>query len=125
MLLKRFVYFSRASLCLAIIGIFILSVIKIDQPLPGGLSDKFYHGLAFFALSSLANISFPKSGFTLYQYLPLFLYGILIELVQYFLPYRSFSIADILADAMGIFLYYIIFRIFLSLDFVFYRGKTE
>jgi len=107
---KYFIYIFRVTFCVALIVTFSLSVVKVDQSLPGGFNDKFYHGLAFFVLSFLLNFSFPKSGFKYYSYLPLFSYGVLIEVVQFFLPYRSFSIADMIADAAGIFLYYIFYK---------------
>ena len=85
-----------------------LSTIPVDGPLPGHLSDKFYHVLAFFLLAVQADYAYPATGFTAAKYLPLFLYGVLIEIIQYFIPYRSFSPADMLADALGLALYAVI-----------------
>lgn len=95
----------RAGLWTALVIVLYLSTMKIDGPLPGDLSDKFYHGLCFFILGFIADYAYPLSGFTARKYIPLFLYGVLIEIIQYFIPYRSFSLADMLADALGLGVY--------------------
>lgn len=61
--------------------------------------------MAFFGLSLLADFSFPKDTFSWKKIGPLIAYGILIECIQYFLPYRSFSFLDMLGDAAGVALY--------------------
>lgn len=117
MLSNWFIYLSRFTFAVATIVTFCLSVVRIDQSLPGGLSDKFYHALAFFVLSFLSNASFPESAFSYKKGLPLFFYGVLIETVQYFLPYRSFSIGDMVADAVGIFVYFLIVKLLFFFGF--------
>jgi VanZ family protein len=37
--------------------------------------------------------------------LPLFAYGLVIEIVQYHLPYREFSLWDLAADGLGLLIY--------------------
>lgn len=103
---------ARIVLVISVTIIFCLSVIKTGPELPGGLSDKFYHAVAFLILSCLAGISFSGSNTSLYQSMVLLMYGILIEAVQYFLPYRSFSIADMVADGGGIAVYHFLARLF-------------
>ncbi len=110
-------FLARVALVLSVVIIFCLSVIRTGPDLPGGLSDKFYHTIAFLILSCLAGTSFPKTGSSFYQPVVLLLYGIVIEVVQYFLPYRSFSIADMVADAGGIFVYHFIVKLFLMNQF--------
>lgn len=99
--------FFKACLTLSVIYVLYLSTIRIDSPLPGGFSDKFYHALCFCWLAFLTHRSFPDSESQLPGYLFLFLYGIFIECVQFFLPYRSFSFGDMIADAFGIIIYYL------------------
>ena len=68
-------------------------------------SDKVLHALAFCTLSLLVDCSFPRSRFGVTKIVMLIGYGILIEVVQSFLPYRSAEVADVLADTLGICVY--------------------
>lgn len=45
-------------------------------------------------------------------------YGILIEIIQFLLPYRSFSIEDVLADTAGALVGYGVF-------YIIYKYKTK
>ncbi|PID47371.1 MAG: teicoplanin resistance protein VanZ [Proteobacteria bacterium] len=65
--------------------------------------DKSNHLLAFFALYILFAFAFEKC-LSKCKILALLTFGIQIECVQYFLPYRDFSFLDIFADGVGIFL---------------------
>jgi VanZ family protein len=81
------------------------SVIRVDGPLPCGFNDKFWHGFTYFVLSLLADRSFPASPFNAMKFVPVFLFGTFIEFVQYLIPWRSFSVLDMLANASGILMY--------------------
>lgn len=65
--------------------------------------DKANHFLAFMVLYVLISLAYDnlkiKSKFWI-----LFAFGFQIELVQSFLPFRHFSLLDIFADIIGIFL---------------------
>ncbi|NTV99096.1 MAG: VanZ family protein [Chlorobiaceae bacterium] len=76
--------------------------------LPFSNGDKILHLLAFFTLAILDDFAFPGRGFGLRKILPLVFYGILIEIIQIFLPYRSCDITDFLADCSGLVLYYLL-----------------
>jgi len=119
------IFFARVALVFSVVIIFCLSVIRTGPDLPGGLSDKFYHAVAFLILSFLAGISFSRPISPFYQPMLLLLYGIAIEVVQYFLPYRSFSIADMVADAGGIFVYYFMVKLFLMSGIFTYLKKRK
>ena len=71
--------------------------------------DKFFHFLIFFLLSFSLDLS-VKQPLLKYPLLILFLifYAALIEFVQYFLPYRSAELFDLLSDSIGILVYLII-----------------
>ncbi len=74
---------------------------KSGLDLPVQVWDKLKHAAAFFVLSALLVPAFPR--FTLAKRCVAALaFGALIELVQYFLPYRSASGLDLLADGVGI-----------------------
>jgi VanZ family protein len=69
------------------------------------VNDKIGHILAFVILAFLLDFSFPASNFNLSKILPLLAYGMLIEITQYFLPHRMFSLLDMLADGGGLVIY--------------------
>jgi len=78
-----------------------------------GLWDKQNHFIAFFALYVL--LSFAYSHFsTLKKIVLLLLFGFQIEVTQYFIPGRFFSLMDIVADSVGIIIGIIVCRIVCS-----------
>ncbi len=78
-------------------------------PSPGviqqSVNDKLGHILAFLVLAFLAHASWPELKFSWRQIIPLLGYGMAIEITQYFIPNRYFSLLDIAADLAGIGLY--------------------
>jgi len=76
-----------------------------DAGLQPDLNDKFLHGFAFFMLGLSSQLAFPTKP-TKRLIIILLSYGIWIEFVQAFLPYRSASIMDFAADALGLLLYF-------------------
>jgi VanZ family protein len=99
----------RAALCVSLMIITILAVIPLDYPEVAGVNDKFTHVAAFYVLSLLVDFSFPETRLNAPKTLPLLFYGVCIEWIQYYIPYREFSLGDILADAVGITAYAILF----------------
>jgi len=69
------------------------------------INDKVAHALVFGLLAMLTHASWPERDFDWRLGVPLLAYGIAIEVIQYFVPGRFFSLADILADAAGMGLY--------------------
>lgn len=72
------------------------------EPPPLMNGDKVLHFFAFGALAFLVDFAFPRSRFGAVKIILLILYGLAIEVVQSFLPYRSASAADLLTDIGGI-----------------------
>jgi len=72
-------------------------------------ADKIAHAVAFLGLSFLLDAGWSETDFNWRKYLPLFLLGVVIECIQYFIPERSFSLLDMLADGAGIALYGLVF----------------
>ena len=75
---------------------------RLPDTTPG---DKLSHGLAFAALAWLADMSYPGRYLAMHRWTLLLGYGLFIELVQGFLPYRDLSLFDFVADAAGILCY--------------------
>jgi VanZ family protein len=64
--------------------------------------DKVLHAFAFFMLYLLAEQAFPEHRHFGRKVLFLVAFGVVIELVQFFLPWRSAEMMDVVADCAGI-----------------------
>jgi VanZ family protein len=73
----------------------------IEAP-PVENGDKILHFLAFGTLALLVDYAFPAIRFGAAKIILLIIYGLAIELVQSYLPYRSASAVDMFADILGI-----------------------
>ena len=82
-----------------------LAIARLDYPAMRSINDKVSHFLAFYVLALLADFSFPKKSFGLFKLVPLLTYGIGIEVIQYHLPFRMFSLFDLAADTLGLIIY--------------------
>ena len=92
--------------------------------LPSGLFDwwdKAQHALAFFCLSGLGILGYPKSITKVS--LGLLMYGGLIETIQLLTGWRSGEWADWLADGIGILLSIITFKIFIPNGLKLFKSK--
>ncbi|WP_020394835.1 VanZ family protein [Thiolinea disciformis] len=76
-------------------------------------NDKMMHTFAFFGFAALLDMA-SNRNFLRFQVPILLGYGILIECLQYFTTWRSFSVADFVADALGVLLYWLLFRAILQ-----------
>lgn len=79
-----------------------------QQQLPTGVpnSDKIGHIFVFFTLALL--IFKATTLRRSYQMLLLLGYGVLVEVIQHFIPYRSGGLDDVIADVAGFVLFYLI-----------------
>ena len=75
-------------------------------------ADKYMHALAFFGFAFLLDVSDTRS-FWRYKVPILLGYGLLIEIVQSFLPWRSADPWDWVADAAGVLLYWLVWYVVL------------
>lgn len=92
----------RVTLVAILIVIMYLATSQQEFSIIDDTNDKVKHILAFYVLSFLADYSVPGVKFKLGKGLAILGYGLLIEVIQYFLPYREFSLFDLAADAIGI-----------------------
>ena len=100
----------RAALAITLIVIMFLATTRQSIPVVEDINDKANHLLAFGALAWLGDFAFPASKFGLKKFLWLLGYGVLIEFIQYFLPYREASLFDVLSDAAGLAVYWMFYR---------------
>ena len=64
--------------------------------------DKAEHAGTFFSLMALAALAYYQKYSPQRLALLLIAYGIAIECIQFFIPSRSFSVLDIVADTTGV-----------------------
>ncbi len=95
----------RVALVLASLAILYLATTPLHDTVAGDVNDKLSHVLAFFSLALLLDFSFPDSALEWRKILALLAFGLAIEIIQYYLPYRAFSLLDWGADGLGIVLY--------------------
>ena len=124
---KKNVLFTR------IIYILLIFIIGIMSTIPNEALDKlsetyklfsrgylfhiFAYGLfCFFAL--LYNITYQRHSLLIIL-LFISVYSIILEAIQYFLPYRTFNLYDILASLIGIAVGIVLFFLYRSLKFRF------
>lgn len=92
---------SRLILLISVVFISVLSVQEIEVQSSVNLSDKLLHFFCFLYLIIISWLSRIISK-ELWLYVIVLAYGILIEIVQMYIPYRSFEFLDIFADFVGI-----------------------
>ena len=99
---SRAVYRIALAICIAVISFLAFA------PLAGPVltsNDKINHLAAFLVLAWLAEGAYPGRDLALPRLGLLVFYGLLIEMIQYHLPYRDFSLLDLAADVAGILAY--------------------
>ncbi len=96
----------RALLFLALGVTLIMATSQADHSATTGINDKVAHILTFILLGLLSQQAFPHLRKNWRSYAWLLAYGLGIELIQYFIPLRSFSLLDLAADATGLLVAY-------------------
>lgn len=91
----------RFLFCLCVVVVFILAIIPLKMPQIGtSFDDKINHVLAFLVLYIVLDKAYDLKVSSIFTML--ITYGFFIEFVQSFLPYRTFSLLDLSADALGL-----------------------
>ncbi len=98
------VWLYRVLLAAALLTISFLATTRLAIPVAREMNDKVSHALAFFLLALLVDYSFLAWKFRT-KALVLIAYGLSLELTQAYLPYRSCSLLDLGADAVGLAFY--------------------
>lgn len=91
----------QAVLLISVAAILYLATTSSSYPIPAAANDKVNHIIAFIELTIVTRLAWPR--LSAFWYAPALLgFGLALEAVQANLPYRDFSMADVLADALGI-----------------------
>jgi VanZ family protein len=85
----------------ALASIMFLATTTIKIEVVESMWDKSNHFMAFFVLYVLLSLAYEKLSVKMKIAL-LLGYAFLIEIVQYFIPGRYFSLLDVVADSVGI-----------------------
>ncbi len=104
---KQSINLLRLVLVVSLVSITYLATTGIDLRLDEDINDKISHLVAFFFLAFILDFSFPRIQFDIRKVFVLLVYGLFLELVQYNLPHREFSMFDLAADGIGILLYWL------------------
>lgn len=91
----------RLFLVISVGAILFLATTSPTQAVPSSFGDKFNHVIAFLELTLLARLGWPQARPVIVAVLVM-AFGVTLELLQAPLPYRSFSLLDLVADAAGI-----------------------
>ena len=111
----RIVQFSfKIILLISVTIITILFIYEVNIESSPNFLDKALHFLCFTYLTLITWLSRILSK-DLHVYVIVLAYGILIEIVQRFIPYRSFEYLDIFADSVGIIAGLMIIKVFKNL----------
>ena len=102
--LRQIVYY-RVLLCISLMVITYLATTALEFTVVSSIYDKLNHFVAFLVLALLVDFSFPNSRFNTDKIFSLIAYGFSLEIIQYFLPHRMFSLFDIAADMLGLLAY--------------------
>ena len=92
----------RVLLTVTLIALTHLAITPQQYPVLKDISDKANHIFAFYVLALLVDFSFPEDKLGFSKVFALLSYGLLIEVIQHFLPHRTSSLLDVLADGVGI-----------------------
>lgn len=110
----------RAIFVIWIVAITALSVIPYSKNGIASLklteSGMVLHFVGYFVASSLFYWAFRKDTLfsILFSCFSIFLFSVFLEIVQLYLPYRTFNPKDIVANALGIFFFVVIWLIYLA-----------
>ena len=99
--MQLILYSFRFILGISIILISFFSIQEIEVESSVNFSDKLIHFSCFLYLTIITWLSRIINK-ELWLYVIVLAYGIMIEIVQMYIPYRSFEFLDIFADFVGI-----------------------
>lgn len=106
--IESFAWLFKVIFYLTLIVGCYLAFSPVEDSFQAKLNDKALHFLGFFVMSLCAQLAHPSARFSILA-LGLISFGLLIEVIQAFLPYRSFSWWDWASDALGVACYFVIF----------------
>ena len=80
-----------------------MSLSKPGADLASPYNDLFLHFIGYAILINSGLLAFGTKSKKINMFIYLFSYSFAIELIQHFIPYREFSLLDLMANALGLF----------------------
>ena len=108
---KQVIIFFKLSLVVALVAIEYLATTTLEIKAIENTWDKANHFIAFFVLYILLSGAFTQLKI-ITKSIGLVLFGFHIEVLQYFIPNRDFSLLDVFADSIGILIGIAIYKLF-------------
>ena len=117
----------------SIVWLFAVAVLSL-MPVPkgiGGMSDKSMHFFFYLLTSMIVYLSISNGSYIRsisITVIFVFFYGIFLEVLQSLVPYRTFSINDIIANTLGIVTYtvcYIVYYMTRKRYFPLLQGRSS
>ncbi len=103
--------FWIAAICLA--SIVNYSAFLGEHSAVGGGSGYVPHAIGYFIAGALCHMAFPnRSARIFFMILAIFSMGVALEVVQFYVPGRSFNPKDILSNGLGLFGFYVLRMIY-------------
>jgi len=93
---------ARFQLIFLLCLLFFLGVVKITTSVNESFNDIVSHFLAYMVLMCSGLFALPHRMYVPKLFGMFLAYSIFIECIQYFLPYRSFSLLDMFANSAGL-----------------------
>ena len=109
----------RALFVLWVVAVTVLSVLSYSVSNDLLMSVKFtssgfvVHGIAYFVGMLLCFLAFDARNisFVVWAGLLIFLYSVILEVVQFYLPYRTFNVYDVVANGAGMVIFIIVWMV--------------
>ncbi|HEB78528.1 MAG TPA: VanZ family protein [Methylothermaceae bacterium] len=98
-------WFWRLAMALYLGLLPLIAILPTAPDIGFHINDKIAHAAAFLVLALLTDRALPGRRYDWVNFLSLLTLGMLIESMQYHTAYRSASIADLAADAIGLLAY--------------------
>ncbi|MFB3116537.1 MAG: VanZ family protein [Gammaproteobacteria bacterium] len=111
----------RFLLFITLIVVTFLATTSLEFRVVPSSYDKLNHFVVFFVLALLTDFSFPGYSFNVIKVIFLISYGFSLEIIQHFLPYRMFSLFDIVADIVGLAAYGMLIPVFKNIPLLNHR----
>lgn len=92
---------AKAAFFICLVAIEYLATTSVHIEIVESIWDKANHFIAFMTLYVLLSLAYRSLHVTTKSAL-LLAFGLQIEIVQWFLPHRDFSLLDVVADSVGI-----------------------
>jgi VanZ family protein len=96
----------QLALLLALAVTTIVTTVPPEVVYATSINDKVAHITTFLLIAFLSQKAFPGTA-VVWKVVSLFAYGLLIECIQLFTPFREFSLLDQVANSIGILLFFL------------------